>query len=153
MKHALIFAGLVFIGLSCSQPAKENKEEVSYDSYGAQITPDDLSDLTTLTSVGESDTLSLKIQATVDDVCQMKGCWMTLKNGDGEPIRVTFKDYGFFVPKDISGKDVIVSGIVSKVVLAPDVAEHYAEDAGEEYDSTKTYVEYAFLADGVLIKN
>ena len=71
MKHALIFAGLIYIGFSCSQPAKENKEEVSYDSYGAQITPDDLSDLTTLTSVGESDTLSLKIQATVDDVCQM----------------------------------------------------------------------------------
>ena len=68
-------------------------------------------------------------------------------------VKWTFKDYGFFVPKDISGKDVIVSGIVSKVVLAPDVAEHYAEDAGEEYDSTKTYVEYAFLADGVLVKN
>lgn len=140
------------MAMACSAPVQE-KSKVSYDSFGASITPDDLSQITALASIQDNDTLSIKIQGTVDEVCQMKGCWMTLKNEDGEPIRVTFKDYGFFVPKDISGREVIISGIVSKSALAPDVAEHYAEDAGTTYDSTKTYIEYAFLADGVLVKN
>ena len=48
-----------------------------------------------------SDTLDLAFTATVIDVCQAKGCWMKLNLENGEEVMVTFKDYGFFVPKTL----------------------------------------------------
>jgi len=92
-----------------------------------------------------------KVQGTIEEVCQMKGCWMTLKNDKGENVRVTFKDYGFFVPKDISGREVIVEGVAKRDKLDEEVARHYAEDGGKEYDESMTNT-VSFVAHGVLIK-
>ena len=71
-------------------------------------------------------------------------------------IMVRFKDYGFFVPLDASGKEVIVKGkaYVNKVSVAD--LKHYAEDAGKSEEEiaeiTEPKIEYAFEANGVLIK-
>jgi len=36
--------------------------------------------------------------------CERKGCWMQLSAGEGkQSVRVTFKDYAFFVPLDSKG--------------------------------------------------
>ena len=56
-----------------------------------------------LAKINESDTTELVFEATIDEVCQMKGCWMTLESD--QKVRVTFKDYGFFVPKDAGGTE------------------------------------------------
>ena len=45
------------------------------------------------------------IKGVVKDVCVKKGCWMTLNN-DNESVRVTFKDYGFFVPASLKSKNI-----------------------------------------------
>ena len=56
-----------------------------------------------LANLGEGDSLEVKLHAPVNAVCQVKGCWMTM--GDTtNAMRVKFKDYGFFVPMDCSGK-------------------------------------------------
>jgi len=55
-------------------------------------------------TMGGKDKMTTKVEGTVEDVCKMKGCWMKVKTGDGQTMRVMFKDYGFFVPKDIVGK-------------------------------------------------
>jgi hypothetical protein len=73
---------------------------------------------------------NVRIQAKVVEVCQKKGCWMMLTDGS-TTMRITFKDYGFFVPKDIAGKTIIAEGILSEDVLAEKDARHYAEDAGK----------------------
>lgn len=72
----------------------------------------------------------VRVQAKVVEVCQKKGCWMTLTDGS-KTMRITFKDYGFFMPKDIAGKTIIAEGIVAEDVLAEKDARHYAEDAGK----------------------
>lgn len=76
------------------------------------------------------DSLNTRFEAEVAEVCQNKGCWMRVNLPNEESVMVRFKDYGFFVPKDISGKKVVVEGkaFVSEV----DEAErrHMAEDAG-----------------------
>lgn len=122
-----------------------------YESFGNKITSKEVAPLDRLSKLSESDTLEMKISANVAEVCQAKGCWMTLNAVDGIPIRVTFKDYGFFVPKDIAGRNVIVNGKVSRTTLSEEAAKHYAEDAGQSYDPSKSYIEYAFVADGVLV--
>lgn len=72
---------------------------------------------------------TLAVQAPAAEVCQNKGCWMVLTEG-ARSIRVTFQDYGFFVPKDIAGKTVVVEGVLSRKLLSADEAKHYAEESG-----------------------
>ncbi len=73
---------------------------------------------------------TVTLTATVSEVCQVKGCWMILVDGDTK-VRVTFKDYGFFMPKTLAGKTVVVEGVLSEEVLSEKDARHYAEDAGK----------------------
>ena len=65
-----------------------------------------------------------KLKAKVIDVCQMKGCWMKLDIGNEKEIMVNFKDYSFFVPKNIIGKNVIVSGNAFKRNISIEELKH-----------------------------
>ncbi|MGB5819737.1 MAG: DUF4920 domain-containing protein [Saonia sp.] len=104
-----------------------------------------------------SDTLDIQFSATVADVCQAKGCWMKLRLDDGKEAMVKFKDYGFFVPKDITGKEVIVNGLAFSEQITVEDQKHYARDAGksekEVSNITETKTIYSFEADGVLIRD
>jgi len=71
-------------------------------------------------------------------------------------MRITFRDYGFFVPKDASGKEVIIQGIAKKEVTSVEELRHYAEDAGESEEAIAAITEpeenIVFVADGVIIR-
>ena len=103
----------------------------------------------------EGDTLEVKFKSGINEVCQKKGCWMTLDLADDKEAFVKFKDYGFFVPKNAQDKEVIVNGKAFVSVESVDVLKHYAKDAGKSQaaiDSiTEPKVTYSFMADGVLI--
>jgi len=74
------------------------------------------------------------VRGTIVDVCQKRGCWMVVSDGTSR-MRITFKDYGFFVPTDSDGQNVLVQGIVSVQEIPEDLAKHYAgESAGEDPD-------------------
>ncbi len=129
----------------------------SYESYGDKISAEDAMAYEQLIEDLEGkDSLQAKVVGTVNEVCKVKGCWMTLSSAhSSEPIMVRFKDYGFFVPKDISGKEVIVEGIAYRDLTPVDELRHYAEDAGkskEEIEAiTEPREEVRFLANGVLV--
>lgn len=73
-----------------------------------------------------------KVEATIDKVCQKKGCWFTLKGADVElPIRVKMKDYKFFVPKNAMNMPAVLEGTFKQVTIPQDVAQHYADDEAE----------------------
>ncbi|MCH7401982.1 DUF4920 domain-containing protein [Belliella kenyensis] len=97
-----------------------------------------------------------KVVGQIKEVCTKKGCWMTLDLPNGETMRVTFKDYGFFVPLNAHGYPVIIEGVATRSVTDVATLKHYAEDAGkskEEIDEiTAPKEEYAFEAIGVVIK-
>lgn len=71
-------------------------------------------------------------------------------------MRVTFKDYGFFVPMDSKGSEVIMQGKAFADTVTVDMLKHYAEDAGkstEEIEAiTEPEVAIAFEATGVLVE-
>lgn len=69
------------------------------------------------------------VKARVNQVCQSKGCWLTLKDGKNE-VRVTFADYSFFVPKNSSKEMAVVQGKIFEKDLSAAEARHYAKDAG-----------------------
>ncbi len=126
--------------------------------FGAATTADDAISYDDLISkMTETDSLAIKVSGKVSQVCQKKGCWMTLVSDQpGVPeMRVTFKDYAFFMPKDLSGRHVVVDGYAYVDVTPVDVLRHYAEDAGKSKEEiekiTEPKRELAYEAAGVLI--
>lgn len=138
----------------------EMSEPLAYASFGMEIDDDgimnssEVMEAYKLMSVGDS--LELKTVGTIKEVCSKKGCWMKLDMGNEEVVRVTFKDYGFFMPLDATG-EVIVNGKAFVAETSVDDLRHYAEDAGKSKEEIAAITEpektYGFLADGVLLKN
>ena len=104
-----------------------------------------------------SDTLNTRFKAEVTEVCQAKGCWMRVKLKDGEQAMVRFKDYGFFVPKDIAGRQVVLNGQAFIEEMSVEDQQHFARDGGKSDEEIAAMAEpkktYGFVADGVLILN
>ena len=71
------------------------------------------------------------VKGEVKQVCKSEGCWLRLEDGSKDGIMVKMKDHKFFVPKDIDGKTVYVSGVAKKTVTSVEMQRHYAEDAGK----------------------
>tara|TARA_B100000989_G_C19131164_1_gene299397 strand:+ start:66 stop:509 length:444 start_codon:yes stop_codon:yes gene_type:complete len=96
-------------------------------------------------------------KAKVTDVCQVKGCWMKLDIGNDNQVMVNFKDYGFFVPKDIKGKEVIVSGEAYMRNISVEELRHYARDRGESESSIQEINDpkeiLSLKANGVILFN
>ncbi len=107
-------------------------------------------------SLAVSDTVAVKFTATVIEVCKAKGCWIKLQLEDGQEAMVRFKDYGFFVPKDIVGKRVIINGLAFVEEMSIEGQRHLADDAGksetEIVDITRVKKTFGFEADGILIR-
>lgn len=71
----------------------------------------------------------LVVEAKVEKVCLKKGCWMEVR-GEEQSARVTFKDYGFFVPQEILNKKVRLQGQLKEKVLSVKDQRHFLEDEG-----------------------
>ncbi|MBY5958515.1 DUF4920 domain-containing protein [Membranicola marinus] len=102
-----------------------------------------------------TDTVFTSTVGLVSKVCQKKGCWMTIRSeGEEAPVfMVKFKDYGFFMPKDISGDTVLLQGKAFRQVTDVETLKHFARDAGKSEQDvamiTTPREEYIFIADGV----
>jgi hypothetical protein len=95
----------------------------------------------------------IKVEGEIRDVCQTKGCWLVLTDGE-HAMRVTFKAYSFFVPKDAAGKKVVLEGTVAKETIDEDRARHYAEESKQKVDISKIkgpQVTVTMIASGVRI--
>jgi hypothetical protein len=126
--------------------------------YGAEVTEAGAQPISALPTVlGQQDSAKVKLVGQITDVCQAKGCWMKLQTADGKEMRVRFKDYAFFVPKDAKGKTVVVDGWAHREEISVADQQHYAKDAGKSDKEvaaiTKPEQQLTFMADGVLIKN
>ena len=157
----LIFAAITLVLFACSnneQPEQVTENiEVIVTKHGEEITEEGA--LTAAEYVAQlqgKDSLETKVMAPIADVCQKKGCWMTLDLGNDVHMRVTFKDYGFFMPKDASGRMAYIQGVGRVDTTSVEELKHYLKDAEasqEEIDAvTEPEFEYVFEAVGVIIK-
>lgn len=99
--------------------------------------------------------LPTKIEGTVSEVCQAAGCWLKLATEDGKEIFIN-TNHEFFVPKDLTGKTVVVEGNAYKEETSVEMLKHFAEDkkaSAEEIAAiTQPKVEYKLDATGLVIK-
>ncbi|MEL6923619.1 MAG: DUF4920 domain-containing protein [Bacteroidota bacterium] len=166
LQRISFFAVLLAMLVACNQTVKqeaaktenETTEKATNMSFGESITTADVISYDQLSGkIQNADSLAVKVRATVNAVCQAKGCWMTLSSPDSkaEEMMVKFKDYGFFVPKDIAGREVIIEGHAFRNVTPVDELRHYAEDAGKSKEEiekiTEPEEELKFIASGVIL--
>lgn len=96
-----------------------------------------------------------QITGKVKEVCKSMGCWMTLEKADGSTLMVKMKDHAFFLPKDLTGRTVVIEGMAGLEDVTEKKRKHLAEDAGnskEEIAKIKGAVkELQFTASGVKV--
>jgi hypothetical protein len=180
MKKSYLFIAIAAFAFACGQP-KEKTETVEEEVAVEKVVEEEVAVEYKMAEEGDSthfgrlinaeeavtvadfvdlmngkDSMEIKISAIAQDVCQKKGCWMKVDLADGESMRIKFKDYGFFVPMDITGKEVVFSGKAFTETTSVEDLRHYAEDGGESAEAiaaiTEAETSISFLADGVLIK-
>lgn len=131
MRRTLALPFAAALALAVPALAASDKETFGKPLAGMTATP--LAEI--LKSPDAFSGKALRTEGTVSAVCAQKGCWMTL--GDGA-VRVTFKDYAFFVPKDIAGSTVVVEGTFKVETIPEATAKHYAsETKGGKPDAIK----------------
>lgn len=151
--------------ISCGSSEEKTKEETTEtDSTatsdykaGEDVTEEGaLTSEAMLEAMKGKDSIEVKVSAKINSVCTVKGCWMQLDLGNSTEMRVTFKDYAFFVPMDADGKTATVQGWAKVDTTSVEDLRHYAKDAGkskeEQEKITEPKAELSFVASGVLIK-
>lgn len=169
MRTSLLVSLAVLCLISCKKVKKNENPELArlevtqqeYRSFGEEISAENSLTAQEMNlryeKLKAGDTLTAKFTTTVNSVCKMKGCWMTLDlPGKEEGAMVKFKDYQFFVPKDIEGREVVVEGIAFIEETSVEDQKHFAEDAGKSPGEIETITQKkrspGFLAHGVLLK-
>lgn len=154
MKKAIYLLAFPIL-FSCN--SNPNKEVAASDFIGEKFddsAPISLAELNEKMKSGGP--VEATVTAPVSAVCQVKGCWMTLQNPGGEDVRITFKDYAFFVPKDSKGKTAIIHGKASMDTTSVEELKHFAEDDGQSKEEiekiTEPKIEMVFEASGVKLK-
>lgn len=165
MKYLSILSIIAILSLSSCKNAEEKNseqasEDLAYNTYGEEISAENSLSASEMEeryrNLKPGDTVEVSFKTSVNTVCKNKGCWMTLDLPEEEDVMVKFKDYGFFVPKDIEEKEVIVNGKAYVAEVSVEEQRHYAEDNDQTAEEIAAITEpkrtLSFLADGVLIK-
>jgi len=169
MKKLIFTILTVAIFAACNNKVEKNTTEaettevvtteaITYQEFGEKISDKDVLTKEEMykkyKNLKPGDTAEVKFIAKVNTVCQNKGCWMRLDMGEEEAM-VKFKDYGFFMPMDIAGDEVIVRGKAFVDEMSVEDQRHFAEDGGKSKEEIAAIVApkktLSLTADGVLI--
>ncbi|RNA62518.1 DUF4920 domain-containing protein [Chryseobacterium nematophagum] len=133
------------------------------DTYGASIATNSLSDVISVGKLNKKlkkenkKIENVAIKGKVTDVCEKKGCWLTIQTEDNSQFFVKMKDYAFFVPTALKGKNVVLDGSAERKIISIDEQKHYAEDAKKpqsEIDAiNQPKEEIRFVANGIQVVN
>ena len=168
MKYFSIIAITMILLVSCNEASVEEgttnleaEDEITYASFGDEITPADPISaaelLEKMKSMDAADTLeNIKFTGEIGQVCQKQGCWMRIAMSEDEDIIVRFKDYGFFMPFNADGSMAVVEGRAFIHLTSVEELKLKAQEAGESEEDiaaiTAPEIFYEFTAHGVLIE-
>jgi hypothetical protein len=129
-----VFVLILAIALTASVSLADDKAGKHFGAAFTDAKQVALADV--MSDVEKYATAPVKVEGTIKDVCQQKGCWLVVTDGERQ-IRVTFKDYGFFVPKDVKNRKVVLEGLVAKKTITEGAAQHYASESSDKVDPSK----------------
>lgn len=160
--RTILFCILTLCLFSCKTDSKTPKVEATSVGYTIKGDTFDTKEIlgyeeALSTFRGKDSLTAVQVRGTVESVCQTKGCWMTIASEkEGlDTMFVQFKDYGFFMPADLAGKEVVMQGNIYKEITSVEELKHMAHEDGlseQEIDAiTEPLEEVQFMADGVRI--
>jgi hypothetical protein len=127
-------------------------EDESSETFGAIINSTlkktDLASL--LAAANEQLGKPVLLETQISKVCQKKGCFFIAQQ-DGLTARVSFRDYGFFIPTDSGGKTVLLAGELVEKQMTQEQAEHFASDIQSNSEVLKAGKVYEIIADSITI--
>ncbi len=165
MKYIFLLI-LPFLLSSCdnqTQKANQNTEEQTTilndaeGNYGIVMSNGEAQNASQLTELlSDKTSTEIKLIGEIESVCQMSGCWMDIRIGNGEIVHVTFENDAFVMPNDIAGKTAIIEGVATKEIISVEYLKRQAESEGKtqaEIDAiTEPLTEYSFVASGVKLE-
>lgn len=165
LKTILLLLSVSFSTLAFSQETKMTGppagKAIVGDTYGSPVPASAESKAISVEKLGKKlkkdnkKVENVAIKGKVTDVCDKKGCWLTIQTEDNSQFFVKMKDYGFFVPTALKGKNVVLEGAAERKVISVDEQKHYAEDAKKpqsEIDAiTQPKEEIRFVANGIKV--
>lgn len=91
------------------------------------------------------------VEGVITRECTEKGCWMQVApTADATGMRVTFKDYGFFIPQSMVGRRARMEGVTKVTTHTKAAADHLiGEGAQLQRNADGTATEVQFIANGV----
>ncbi|MET0795227.1 MAG: DUF4920 domain-containing protein [Polyangiaceae bacterium] len=104
-------------------------------SFGAPIGPGPVLSLADVLATPERfRDQAITVEGHVRSACTRRGCWMEVAEGSDPQLsgcRVTFKDYGFFVPTDSAGSTAKVQGTLGVNTLPAERVAHLESEGGQ----------------------
>ncbi|MCD1117054.1 DUF4920 domain-containing protein [Chryseobacterium turcicum] len=167
-KGILVLAAVSISTLAFAQEGKKKMgppegNAIVGDTYGSAVASNVESKAITVEKLGKKlkkenkKVENVAVKGKVIDVCEKKGCWLTIQTEDNSQFFVKMKDYAFFVPTALKGKTVVLDGTAERKVTSIDEQKHYAEDAKKpkaEIDAiTQPKEEIRFVANGIKVVN
>jgi hypothetical protein len=153
MKRIAVFTLVLVISMYAA--AQEPSPAVKGVTYGDGTSAEGAVPVAQIESKMQAGKFTGKTMGKVVSVCQEKGCWMKIEKEGGETMMVKFKDYGFFMPKNITGREVVLDGEATVKETSVKQLKHYAGDAGKTKEEISRIVkpkkELIFVARGVLV--
>ncbi|VAX09025.1 hypothetical protein MNBD_GAMMA26-2254 [hydrothermal vent metagenome] len=151
MRTASIFTIILFLSIGTAYGSDGNQT----DHFGAEITlSSPISVDNAIEQLAQLANQEILITGKATDICQKKGCWVTLQ-GTKSDIRVTFINYEFFVPKTVVGKKILAQGKLFAEQMEISEARHFAQDAGKSAEEVnrinRPVIEYRFVATAVKV--
>ncbi|HYI10539.1 MAG TPA: DUF4920 domain-containing protein [Thermoanaerobaculia bacterium] len=94
------------------------------------------------------------VEGVIATSCTRKGCWMQLVPAeDAQGVRVTFKDYKFFIPLQSKGMKARAEGVAVVKTLSKREADHLEEEGAKlTRKENGTALEVSFVANGVELR-
>ena len=144
-------------GVKTTEKTESTEQQTEEGIFGDKINGENpISGKDLVAMLEESDSVWVTMKSTIVTNCQHSGCWMDLDLGTEEVVKVTFKDYAFFIPLESQGKTATVEGFAKRELIPVDMLKHYAEDDGKPQDEidaiTEPELSYTFEAIGVIIE-
>jgi Domain of unknown function (DUF4920) len=93
---------------------------------------------------------TIRIEGTVAEVCQGKGCWVRVKDDKGRLFLAKSLDESVLLPKDCAGQSIVVQGVVTALKPAAHAAQEAEEAGGAPHECPTP--EYVVATQGIELR-
>ena len=148
---SLLVVLLILAG--CGSANTDLRSESDAEFYGDQVEANEfLTADVVLNSAADLSGTDVAVQGVIREVCQKAGCWLLLESENDRLLRIHVPRnddgaYAYTLPKDISGREVLVEGRLFEKELSEAEQAHYSEEGNTQAQER----EYRIEARGVVV--